>query len=121
MPALAALFELLELTPGMAQLVAQGKDEPVRELQKAVDTTVDRLVTVRQALTEGLHFWGRRLLDEPAAAELRGKLDAAKDFLDPLQAFSSPGALKHFRHGRAQVEAQRGGLDALQEVEALAC
>ena len=118
-PALAALFELLALTPGMAQLVAQGQDEPVRELQKAVDATVNRLVTARQALAEGLHFWGRRLLDEPATDDLRGKLEAVKDFLEPLQAFSSPGALKHFRHGRPQVEAQRAGLDALREVEAL--
>ena len=103
----------------MAQLVAQGKDEPVRELQKAVESWVNRLVTARQALGEGLHFWGCRLLDEPATEDLRGKLDAAKDFLETLQAFSSPGALKNFRHGRAQVEAQRAGLDALREVEAL--
>ena len=61
----------------------------------------------------------RRLLDEPAADDLRGRLDAAKDFLEPLQAFTSPGALKNFRHGRPQVEAQRAGLDALREVEAL--
>ena len=118
-PALAALFELLELTPGMAQLVVQGKDEPVRELQKAVDDTVNRLVTARQALGEGLHFWGRRLLDEQAADDLRGRLDAVKDFLEPLQAFSSPGALKHFRHGRPQVAAHGAGLDVLREVEAL--
>ncbi len=118
-PALTALFELLELTPGMAQLVAQGKDEPVREQQKAVESWVNRLVTARQALGEGLHFWGRRLLDEPATEDLRGKLDAAKDFLEALRPFSSPGALKNFRHGRPQVEAQRAGLDALREVEAL--
>ena len=31
---------------------------------------------------------------------------------------SSPGTLKHFRHDRPQVEAQRAGLDALREVEA---
>ena len=27
-PAMKALFELLDLTPGMAQLITQGKDEP---------------------------------------------------------------------------------------------
>ncbi len=118
-PALAALFELLELTPGMAQLVAQGKDEPVRELHKAVDATVNRLVTAGQALADGLHCWGRRLLDEPVAADLRGKLNAAKDFLEALQPFSSPGALKNLPHDRPQVEAQRVGLDALREIEAL--
>ena len=118
-PALAALFELLELTPGTAQLVTQGKDEPVRELQKAVDARVGRLVTARQALQAGLQFWGRRLLDEHATADLRGKLDAARDFLEPLQAFSSPGTLKNFPYSRQDVEAQRAGLDALGDVEAL--
>ena len=33
LPALKSLFELLGLTPGMAILVTQGKDEPVQELQ----------------------------------------------------------------------------------------
>jgi len=32
LPALA-LFELLGLTPGMTQLVTQGKDEPIQELK----------------------------------------------------------------------------------------
>ena len=118
-PALTALFELLELTPGMAQLVVQGKDEPVRELQKAVDARVNRLVMARQGLQDGLRFWGRKLLDEHAANDLRGKLDAAKDFLEPLQAFSSPGALKNFPYDRQKVEAQRAGLAALAEVEAI--
>ena len=118
-PALAALFELLELTPGMAQLVAQGKDEPVRELQKAVDARVGRLVMARQALQAGFQFWGRNLLDDHAAGDLRRRLDAARAFLDPLQAFSSPGTLKNFPYSRQAVEAQRAGLDALGEVEAL--
>jgi len=34
LPALKALFELLGLTPGMTQLVTQGKDEPIQELQR---------------------------------------------------------------------------------------
>ena len=118
-PALAALFELLELTPGMAQLVAQGKDEPVRELQKAVDARVGRLVMARQALQAGFQFWGRNLLDDHAAGDLRRRLDAARAFLDPLQAFSSPGTLKNFPYSRQAVETQRAGLDALGEVEAL--
>ncbi len=118
-PALKAVFELLGLTPGMAQLVAQGKDEPVQELQKAVTVRVDRLVMARQAIQTGLHFWGRGLLDEPASQDLRAKLDATKSFLESLQAFSSPGKLKNFRHSKDEVEQQKGGMDALQEVEAI--
>ena len=36
LPALRALFELLGLTPGMANLVTQGRSEPIQELQRAV-------------------------------------------------------------------------------------
>ena len=36
LPALKALFELLDLTPGMAQLVTQGNEGSVQELQKTI-------------------------------------------------------------------------------------
>ena len=118
-PALTALFELLELTPGMAQLVAQGKEQPVQELHKAMGARVKRLAIARQALQAGFQFWGRKLLDEHATDDLRGKLDAAKDFLESLQAFTSPGTLKNFPYGRQDVEAQRAGLNVLGEIEAM--
>ena len=118
-PALRAVFELLNLTPGMAQLVTQGKDEPVQEMQKAVTAFVGRLVTAQQAIRERLHIWGRNLLDEQAVAHLRANLDAAKVFLESMQAFSSPGRLKNFRYDRHEVEAQQAGLNALREVESL--
>ena len=118
-PALSALFELLGLTPGMAQLVAQGKDEPVRELQKAVEAWVKRLVTAQQALREGVHFWGRNLVEAVADGGPRAELDAAKEFLESLQAFSTPGRLKNFRYDAQQVERQRAGIDALREVESV--
>ncbi len=118
-PALRAVFELLGLTPGMAQLVAQGKDEPVQELQKAVTAWVNRLVTAQQALREGVHFWGRNLLDDPAGRGPRAELDGTKAFLESLQAFSSPGRLKNFRYEPHEVERQRAGLNALREVESL--
>jgi hypothetical protein len=119
LPALKAVFELLGLTPGMAQLVAQGKDEPVQELQKAVASRVEKLVMAQQALQTGFHFWGRNLLDESTTEHLRTKLDAAKSLLESLQAYSSPGKLKNFRKSKDDVEHQKSGLDGLQEVEAL--
>ena len=118
-PALGALFELLGLTPGMAQLVAQGKDEPVRELQKAVADWVNRLVTAQQALREGVIFWGRNLLDDLAGGGPRAELDETKGFLESLQAYSTPGRLKNFRYDVQQVERQRAGFDALLEVESV--
>ena len=118
-PALTAVFQLLELPPGMAQLVAQGKDEPVQALQKAVVARVDGLVMARQALQAGFLFWGRNLLDEHARNDLRRKLDAAKEFLESLQSFSSPGKLKNFPYSRQDVAAQSAGQHALLEIEAI--
>ena len=111
---------MLALTPGMAHLVTQGKNEPIQELQKAATAFVSRVVTTQQAIREGLYFWGRNLLDEQAGlGDLHTSLDAVKAFLESLQAYSSPGRLKNFRYGREDIEAQHAGLSALREVESL--
>ena len=117
--ALKALFELLGLTPGMAQLVTQGKDEPVRELQKAVARAVERLVMVQQSLQSGLLFWGRNLLVEEEAQKLRTRLDETKAFLESLQAYTSTGKLKNFRYDAQEVTAHQEGLNSLAAIESL--
>ena len=119
LPALKALFELLGLTPGMAHLVTQGKEEPVQQLQKAISQMVDKLVLSRQGLESGLLFWGRNLLAEEEAQKLRIRLDETKIFLESLQAYSSPGKLKNFRYDAQEVTAHRNGLNSLAEIESL--
>jgi hypothetical protein len=119
LPALKALFELLGLPPGMAQLVTQGNDEPVQGLQKAVTTTVERLVLVQQSLQTGLFFWGRNLLSEDEVKNLRAKLDTTKNFLESLQAYTTTGKLKNFRYDAQGVMVHRDGLDSLAEIKAL--
>jgi len=119
LPALKALFELLGLTPGMAQLVTQGKDEPVQELQKAVTTTVERLVLARQSVETGLFFWGRSLLAEDEIKKLRAKLNETKTFLESLQAYTTTGKLKNFRYDASEVTAHRDGLSSLAEIKSL--
>lgn len=119
LPALKALFELLGLTPGMAQLVTQNKTEPVQELQKAVQQTVEKLVLAQQQVQGGLAFWGQNLLDNQEQVTYRTRLEETKHFLESLQAFNSPGKLKNFRRDAGEVKAQQHGLDTLAEVEAL--
>ena len=58
LPALKALFELFGMAPGMAQLVTQGKTEPVEDLLQAVGVMIKRIVTTQQILLDGLSFWG---------------------------------------------------------------
>jgi len=119
LPALKALFELLGLTPGMAQLITQGKDEPVQELQKTVTHTVEQLVLVQQNMQAGLFFWGRSLLAEDEIRRLRTKLDETKVFLESLQAYTTTGKLKNFRYSAAEVTAHQDGLAALSEIKSL--
>ena len=119
LPALKALFELLGLTPGMANLVTQGKDEPVQELQKAVAQAVERLVLAHQVLQTGIPFWGKSLIDAEEAKSLSAGLERTKSFLESLQAYTSPGRLKNFRHDAQEVNGHAAGLESLAEVEAL--
>ena len=119
LPTLKALFELLDLTPGMAQLVTQGRDEPVQGLQQAVLRAVERLVMAQQNLQSGLPFWDRNLLAEAETQELRIRLDETKTFLESLQAYTSPGKLKNFRHDAQEVTAHRDGFHSLAEIESL--
>ncbi len=118
-PALKALFELLGLTPGMAQLITQGKEEPVKELQKAVNNTVNQLVLAQQSLQNGLNFWSRSLLADDESHKIRQKLDTAKTFLESLQAYTTTGKLKNFRHDVSEVNANKENVEALANVKSL--
>ncbi|OQC22788.1 MAG: hypothetical protein BWX71_02287 [Deltaproteobacteria bacterium ADurb.Bin072] len=119
LPALKALFELLGLTPGMAQLVTQGKDEPVQELQAKVSKYVEEIVRTQQALKDGLHFWGQRLFDDSVLSTHHSALERLKGFLESLQAFNSTGKLKNFRYDASEVTAHRDGLNSLAEIKSL--
>ena len=119
LPALKALFELLGLTPGMATLVTQGKDEPVQELQKAVARNVERLAVAHHAVEGGAPFWGRELFDAEEAKRLGSVLQRTKSFLESLEPYTSPGRLKNFRHDAGEVSGHAAGLASLAEVETL--
>jgi hypothetical protein len=117
LPALKTLFELLDLAPGLAQEVSQGKEGPVQQLQKAVAQSIERLVRVQQTIHTGLPFWGRNLIAEHEAQTLRDRLDTTKRFLESLQAYTSPGKLKNFRYDVVEVASHHDGFSTLAEIE----
>jgi hypothetical protein len=116
LPALKALFELLDLAPGMAKLITQAKDEPVQELQKVVQQRVERLVLADQQIQTGFPFWNKNILSEDERDSYRSLLDSAKGFLESLQVYTTPGKLKNFRYSADEVKEQRKGLSALSEL-----
>ena len=119
LPALKAVFELLDLAPGMAQLVTQGNEEPVQQMLSAATGMVKRLVLVEQTLQGGLAFWGRGLLSADDVQSRRTQLGETKTFLESLQAYTSPGKLKNFRFVAQDVTSQRKGILTLTEIESL--
>jgi len=119
LPALKALFDLLGMTPGMAQLVTQGNDEPVQSLQQAVLKMVKRIIMIQQSLKGGLSFWGQNLLVDTDLASQVSKLDESKIFFESIQAYKSPAQLKNFRYSVAEVEAQEKAVKVLDELEIL--
>jgi len=118
-PALKAMFELLGMTPGMAQLVTQGKDEAIQDLQQSVGKLVKRIVMTQQTLREGLSFWGLDLLAGTDLANQASGLDAAKTFLESLQAYTSPGKLKNFRYSMDEVKAHEKAIKSLDDLDDL--
>ena len=118
-PALKAMFELLGMTPGMAQLVTQGNDEPIQNLQQSVGKIVKRIVMTQQTLREGLSFWGLNLLGGTDLANQASGLDGAKTFFESLQAYTSPGKLKNFRYSMDEVKAHEKAVKTLDDLDAL--
>lgn len=119
LPALKALFELLGMTPGMAQLVTQGKDEPVQNLQQAVGKVVKRIVMTQQIPTRRALLLGAGSALRAPTLPARQWTDEAKGFFESLQAYSSPGKLKNFRYSAPEVLAHEKAVKSLDELDAL--
>lgn len=114
---LRSLFEMLGLTPGLAQLATQGDPEPVKQLNEAVTALVRRILAAGTDLPTRLSFWGQPLLRDEELADWRQRLDALKSFIDGLAPYNTVGKLKNLRIGSEDVAAQKPNLDTLSAVE----
>ena len=118
-PALKALFELLSLPPGMVELITQGKDEPIKELQTKVVNYIDEVVRIQERLNDGLYLWGQRLFDDSVLDSYISSLKNLKTFLEQLQAFNSPGRLKNFSCDESEVRDYQTVLNALDGIKSI--
>jgi hypothetical protein len=116
---LRSLFELLSLSPGLAQLAAQGSEEPVRQLLEAVSRLVGRVLTAGTDLQGKLTFWGKPLLTDDEIRDWRTRLEALKTFTEGLTPYNTVGKLKNLRIGSDDIDAQKKNLEVLASVEKL--
>ena len=118
-PSLKALFELMDLPPGMAMQVTQGADVPVQQLHKVITERVEKLVLARQHLLNGIPFWGQALYTEAEIEQNSAVLTKAKDFLESLQAYNTPGKLKNFKYDAAEITGYKTTFGKLKEIDCL--
>lgn len=119
LPGLQALYELLELAPGLALEISQGKEASIGALQDRIADKIKRLVTSLYGLRDRLPFWGGHVLTEAEAEQYKKQLSDTKTFLEGLQAFNTTGKLKNFRYGAEDVRGHQTGLLRLMSLEGL--
>jgi len=116
---LRALFDLLGLSPGLAQLASQGSDEPVRQLQDAVGQLVRRLLSAQTDMQNRLSFWGQPLLRDDEAQDWRQRLESLKTFVEALSPYNTVGKLKNLRVTDQEIAGQKQNLLTLAMLERL--
>lgn len=116
---LRSLFELLGLSPGLAQLATQGSEEPVKQLLEAVAKLVGRVLTAGTDLQGKLTFWGKPLLTDEEIRDWRVRLEALKTFTEGLTPYNTVGKLKNLRLGSEDLDIQKKNLEVLASVEKL--
>ncbi|OYV51921.1 MAG: ATPase [Acidocella sp. 20-58-15] len=114
---LRALFELLGLSPGLAQLATQGSEEPVKQLLDVVGVLVRRILSAGTDTQNRLSFWGQPMLREDEIRDWRGRLDALKTFTESLSPYNTVGKLKNLRISLEDIEGQKKNLEVLASIE----
>jgi Asp-tRNA(Asn)/Glu-tRNA(Gln) amidotransferase C subunit len=99
--------------------VTQGDAVPVQQLHKVINERVEKLVRANQQLASGIPFWGQNLFTEPETEKLSALLAKAKEFLESLQAYNTPGKLKNFKYDAADIKGYQATFTRLKEVEDL--
>ena len=113
------MFELLGLSPGLAQLATQGSEEPVKQLLEAVSKLVGRVLTAGTDLQGKLTFWGKPLLTDDEIRDWRVRLESIKSFTEGLMPYNTVGKLKNLRIGSEDLDIQKKNLEVLASLEKL--
>lgn len=113
-----ALFELVGLSPGLAQNVTQGNDEPVRVLQDAISKLISLIVYTMSNLRDGLIFWGVDLAVSLKIGNAQQSISKTKEFLESLTVFNTAAKLKNFNVPVADIEVHRSSLDLVKTINA---
>jgi hypothetical protein len=117
LPALKALFELLNIAPGLLQpnSLADGVIQMNRQTSVRLDDTIMMLQTIRS----GIPCWDGVILSPAEQEDYRVKLEDLKAFLEGIQVYNSPAKLHNFRYTETEVIAKQEALNLLKQLKGL--
>jgi hypothetical protein len=117
--ALHALFAHLGLSRKRALELARGGIDPIQRLFRAAAELKRRMVAARERVADGVAFWGAPLLTPEEIRKRRSALQAAVDWLETLQTYPDPDALREFLRDPASLDRVYRGKAALEELAEL--
>lgn len=117
LPALKALFELLNIAPGLLQpnSLADGVIQMNRQAGVRLDDTIMMLQTIRS----GIPCWDGVILSPSEQEDYRAKLEDLKVFLEGIQVYNSPAKLHNFRYTEAEAIAKQEAISLLKQLKGL--
>lgn len=117
MPALKALFELLDLAEYMLQ--QQNLNYGVIQLNEKVNKLLNEVVITLQTVKTGIPCWEGTVLNAAEQQQYSELLSKLKTFLEALLVFNAPAKLNNFKFTIEEIKEQKAGLDLLEKVKRL--
>ncbi len=100
--ALIALFEMLDLAPGLIQQEKQ-REEGIRQLQEKQQHLVEEVVYWEKVLQDGITVWGKPLWSSAEQQNWAGFLQTLHQFLDEVSKYNTVGKLAAFAYTPDQI------------------
>jgi len=124
-PALNALFDMLNLNPGQVQMIIKNNnaEDAVKAMQGEIAKLIERDLKAIELLGKGnLNFWGKNVFADNEAVALNVALKELKEFLEDVKKFNVPGKLKNMNYQEEKLEQMAmevKKLQALEEVQSI--
>ncbi len=91
----------------------------VQQLQAVILRELDSAVRLMETMREGLRYWRENILSPTEIQDWRAQLERYKTFLDSLQYLTTPGRLRNFNVGVAEVRSRMKGRSLLGQIAAI--
>jgi uncharacterized protein YihD (DUF1040 family) len=117
LPALKALFDLLDLSQGLLQ--QHSITFGVVQMNEKANKLLNEAVTTIQTVKTGIPCWDGTVLTAAEQQQYFEVLDRLKAFLESLLIYNTPAKLNNFKHSINEIDAHKKGIELLEKIKKL--